>query len=182
MNKQLLTVILAGAAVFLLAAAASAQAPGPGAGMGPLRVGPPPGFRQGGGMDCGPFWRNPDTVKALGLTKDQIDRLEKIELDSARQMIDLRAAQQKAWLDHAAVMKEPRLDEKKAKQTIDALMSAKKAIMYKHVEAKAAIDAVLTSEQTAKLRELAPPRCGRHGHGFGPQGDDGEDGDQDETL
>jgi Spy/CpxP family protein refolding chaperone len=155
MNRKILVTTIAVSAVLVFAVVAFAQSGGPGhgrgAGMG--RMG------RGGGMCGGPFYKDAEVAKALGLSKDQIDKLEKLDEDAARAMIDTKAAMQKAMLDFHLAMRGPKLDEKKAKAAVDAVAAAKKQMMYKHVEQRVAVDAVLTADQSTKLQELMPQRC-----------------------
>ena len=165
-----LLVILGGV---LLAIPAMAQMP-PGSGgafhgrMGPRWGGP-------GAMCGGPFWQDPDIAKALNLSKDQIDKLEKIHTDHQRAMIDAQANAKKAFIDYMIVYKDDRLDEKKAKAAADSYYQAKKMVTYKKIEMRAAVDNVLTADQSKKLRELMPQRCREERGGHHPYPEQDED-------
>jgi len=146
MNRKFLaaTAIVIGG--FLAAGAAWAQdSDGRGANWGAHR-----------GPRAGEFWHNPRIVKALNLSKDQVDRLEAIHIEYVRNMIDLVAAEKKAGLDLHVALRQARPDEKKAKAAADAWLSARRAMMYRNIEKRTAVSAVLTDDQATRLRELGP--------------------------
>src|SRR5512143_360015 len=64
----------------------------PGAGMGMRMHEPGMGLR---GPGPGKWWKNPELAQNLGLTDDQISKMEKIFQDHRLKLIDLHAALQK---------------------------------------------------------------------------------------
>lgn len=177
MNRNFfLGLLVAALAALWLASPALAQM-GPGqAGGHAQRMGP---WWTGKGC-AGPFWRDQDLVKALNLSKEQIDKLEKAETDFARSRIDLQANVKKALFDFLTIQKEPRADAKKAKQAADAYLQAKRQLLYHQIDQRATVDAILTVEQVTKLKDLAPQRC-REGRNLRHPAED-TDEDHDEQL
>ncbi|GEM_PF-4421859 len=160
--------------LFVLAVAAPmafGQAPGPcpgcpphhGPGMGP---GPAPGPGPGmgpGPMGLGNWWRNPGLKTELGLTDDQVKKIEDAWYASVEAEVDLRAAAEKAHLELARLLHRETLDDEALAKAIDRVTEADAALARNRLQRRVEIAKILTPEQRRKLEELMRQHRGRHG-------------------
>jgi Spy/CpxP family protein refolding chaperone len=138
----ILIIVVAFAAVSLGGSLAWAR----GRGAGPFPQGP----------KFGAFWKDPRLVADLQLTEPQIMELDVLHLKYRRDMIDLRAAMEKAHLDLQQAMQVRPLDIAAAKKAADNITQAQRQIMYLDIEKQAAIQRLLSKEQFDKLKSIAP--------------------------
>ncbi len=114
--------------------------------MGPGPMGPAPfGFER-----FGIWWKNSRFVKELNLTDEQINRIDKIFVDTEKKIIDLRASCRKAELELKG------LEGKEAEylKKIDEIYKLK-AEIHKSIFLMAnQIKKELTPEQLKKLEEI----------------------------
>jgi len=106
----------------------------------------------------------------LELTEDQMNRLESMQIEHQKQMIELRSSVKIAKVDLKAMMRKAKVDEKAAlaKQAkISDLKAQIAAAMLKH---KLAMRSVLTAEQLDKWMKM------KRDH-MGPRGKRGQRGD-----
>lgn len=173
-RKMLLT-----AAMLLAATYTYAQAPAPAApGNRPPRAAradapmPPDarGFdRPGPGdpMPPGTWWRNSDMVARVGLTPDQVKRIDDVFTQSRVRLIDLHATLEKEELLLEPLMDANPVDQNKAYAQIAKIADARAELEKTNAKMLLGIRAVLTPDQWTKLREMH--------HGFG-RGDGRHDG------
>lgn len=131
-----------------------ADAPGEARGFDP-RGGPKDG------MPPGPWWRSPEMVTRLGLTPDQVKRIEDVFTQSRVHLIDLHATLEKEELLLEPLMDANPVDQGKAMAEISKIADARAELEKTEAKMLLGIRAVLTADQWTKLRDS------RHGFGRG---------------
>jgi len=101
----------------------------------------------------------------LGLTEDQVNRLDDLMLQHQKEMIRKKAAMMEARLDLKAMMREAKVDEKTALAKQDSISKIKADIASAKLKHKLAMRGVLTSEQLDKWLKMK-----RKHEGFGKHG------------
>ncbi len=126
----------------------------PGLGMGGgMGMGMGPGMGQHGlGMPMGPWWKNSELVKKLGLNDSQVQQIEKTFRNYRSQLIDLNAALQKQELALEPLVEADRPDEAQVTAQIDRVAQARANLEKSHAQMLLAIRRVLTVEQWKQLR------------------------------
>lgn len=176
MRNRTLTFIVFIAALSLAVAAGAGQ-------FGKHQGGPgAPGARGG---DFGPgaglyrLIQDPDAAKAAGISSEQIAKLKELLPKHREEMKALATKTRDARDDFRELMESGKADEASlraaAKDLTDAQAERLDMVITHHVE----IAKILTAEQMAKVREMAPPR-GRgqeRGQGRGPGPNAGPDDD-----
>ena len=188
------------AAVLFLGAAALAQTPPPPAGVGngpggvgtapppppapnppsPRRSGRgdgPPDMRGGPAMAAlrgpeGRWWGNPELAQKLGITADQIKKMDDILQQHRLRLVDLHANVQKAELLLEPLVSADQPDETKILAQIDKVAQARAELEKANARMLLEIRRVLTPEQWQKLkaeRPTPPPAEGGRGPGRGPR-------------
>jgi periplasmic protein CpxP/Spy len=105
-----------------------------------------------GGRFFGKWWKNPVLAQRLGLTDDQVSKMEKVFQDHRLQLIDLHAA-----LEKQEVLLEPMInadhpDEQQTLAQIDKVAQARANLEKSNARMLFAIRNVLTPEQWKKLQ------------------------------
>ena len=133
------------------------QPPGP----PPERRPPPPEQRRPArGGPPGRFWDNPDMVKKLGMTTDQVKRMDDIFVVSRIKLIALNAnlRKEEALLDPLMQAEHP--DDGKILPQIDRVADARAELEKANARMLLSIRHVLTEDQWKKLQaeDPRPPR------------------------
>lgn len=159
------TVLLAGVGV----AQQPMRTPGPGGPPEAHREGMPrmkmrqPGLPEGemrmrrGMPGGGKWWKNSDVVKAVGLSDDQVQRMEKIFQDYRLKLVDQHATLQKEELSMEPLIESDTPDEAKITAQIDRIAAARAALEKSNALMMLGIRKVMTAEQWKKLQEVTPP-------------------------
>ena len=142
--------------------------PGGGYGQGQPRMRAPMAERRGGEMKMrrggmpggGKWWKNSDMVKAVGLSDDQVTRMEKIFQDYRLKLIDQHAALQKEEVSMEPLIESDNPDEAKITAQIDRIAAARAALEKSNALMMLGIRKVMTAEQWKKLQEVTPPPPG----------------------
>lgn len=124
-----------------------------GQGMAGQRMGmngPGMGLR---GPGPGKWWKNPELAKSLGLTDDQINKMEKIFQDSRLKLIDLHATLQKQEALLQPMIEADHPDEDRVLSQIDQVAQARAELEKANARMLLDIRNVLTPDQWKKLRE-----------------------------
>ena len=116
------------------------------------------------GLPEGEFWRNPELVAQLGLTPEQVRRLEDITLQAKIQMVQMDAAVEVEELRIEPLLNGPTFDPRQVQAQVDKIADARAAIEKADARALLETRAVLTPDQIAKLK-MSP-----NGRGMGPRG------------
>ncbi|HLH41723.1 MAG TPA: periplasmic heavy metal sensor [Bryobacteraceae bacterium] len=141
----------AAALVLVLPGILSAQGPGPG---------PRP-----------PWWESP-IVKNLDLSDAQTKQIQTTVSDYRDKLRDLRAAVNRAETDFQAVLNEDPVDQRKANEAIEQLMSARAELFKTTSQMDLKLRMVLTGQQWQELQSETRGRILRPGgrRGRGPNG------------
>lgn len=109
---------------------------------------------QGLGVPPGKWWERPRVAEELGITSEQQQRLEAVTYQSARAMIDLKSAVDKAELDLRVAGDAEPFDPRPARQAFAALQQARQRLETERFELLIKVREVLTREQWRQLREM----------------------------
>jgi Spy/CpxP family protein refolding chaperone len=107
----------------------------------------------------GRWWQRPRVAGALGLTPDQVQKLDATTLAHARTMIDLKAAVERAELDLRATAEAEPFQAARVQTAFAALQAARNRLENERFEMLLNVREVLTGEQWHKLREFARRRA-----------------------
>lgn len=155
-----------------LTLAASAQGPGPGPGTGPEQ-GHKPNYvyRQemhDGGPDMmmhgpGPmkWWKDSETIKQLGLSDAQAQKIEHTYYDHKMKLIDIMADLEKQELKMDSLMNDDHPDDAQVISQIDQVVQARGGLEKENARMMLDMRRILTTEQWHKLQSIEP------GMGFG---------------
>lgn len=115
-----------------------------------------------GMLPPGMWWKTPETVQAIGLSPDQVNRIEAI-FDKARvHLIDLKANLDKQTFQLEPLLNANPVDQVKASAQIDKVADARADLEKANAKMLLGIRGVLTPEQWTKLQSHPD-----HG-GYGP--------------
>ncbi|HUR36862.1 MAG TPA: periplasmic heavy metal sensor [Terriglobales bacterium] len=114
-------------------------------------------MRRGGMPGGGKWWKNSDMVQAVGLSDDQVTRMEKIFQDYRLKLIDQHAALQKEELQMEPLIESDSPDEAKIVAQIDRVANARASLEKSNALMMLGIRKVMSAEQWKKLQELTPP-------------------------
>jgi Spy/CpxP family protein refolding chaperone len=131
---------------------------GPGAGPGiPSPAGRPVMSELMAGRP-GRWWSNPDMAQKLGLSADQVKRMDDIFQQFRLQLIDLNANLQKQELILEPLVSADQPDEPKILSQIDKVVQARAELEKANARMLLGVRRVLSQEQWQKLKADAPKR------------------------
>jgi len=102
----------------------------------------------------GRWWKSAAVVKEVGLSDVQVQKIEKIFLDSRMKLVDAHAALQKEELQLEPLLEGDAPEEAAVLSAIDRITAARAAVEKSNAQMAFAIRRVLTPEQWKKLRTL----------------------------
>ncbi len=121
----------------------------------------------GAQLPPGKWWKDPEWVRNLGLTKIQIEKLEEHFRVVRPKLIDLTAEAQKAEIDLEATIERTPFDEKKAAAAGDRVVDARCRVMRAEMGILFAARGILTDDQCsmirARMEKMDRPEGGRPG-------------------
>jgi len=137
---------------------------GPGRGLGmPFPAGQPAMSELMAGRP-GRWWNNPDMAQKLGLSADQVKRMDDIFQQSRLQLIDLNANLQKQELVLEPLVSADQPDEPKILGQIDKVVQARAELEKANARMLLGVRRVLSQEQWQKLKADTPkPRAAEPG-------------------
>ena len=145
-------------------------AEGPSTQMGPRIINVRPGDRGPVWVHRGPgkWWKDSELMRKLGVSDEQVQRIEKIFQDHRLELIDLHAAleKQEAILDPLIEADQP--DESQVIAQIDKVAQARANLEKSNAQMLLAIRRVLTVDQWKKLRDQPGIALTPTGPRFGP--------------
>ena len=149
------------AIVVLCAGTVFAQPPGRRPGPPPAEAPPPaeePPPRRGG--PPGRWWNNPEMVKKLGMTGDQVRKMDDIFQQMRFKLIDLNGNLRKEEATLEPLMRADQPDDAKLLPQIDRVANARAELEKMNARLLLSIRHVLTVEQWKKLQaeDPRPPR------------------------
>jgi Spy/CpxP family protein refolding chaperone len=110
----------------------------------------------------------------LELTPDQIDKIKALQTSFQLQMVDMRAELQKARIEMRSLKQADNASETTVFAAIDQMSKKQAEIKKAAYSHREKVQAVLTDEQTAKLKEMQLKQ-GRQGCGSRFDNDDEDD-------
>ena len=117
--------------------------------MGMRRGGPGMGMR---GPGPGKWWKNPELAQKLGLTDDQVSKMEKIFQDHRLKLIDLHASLEKQEVLLGPMIEADHPDEDRVLSQIDQVAQARAELEKANARILLGIRNVLTPDQWKKLQ------------------------------
>lgn len=131
-----------------------------------FRMGPGEHGRGMGPMGPGMWWKNSELLRKVGVSDEQVQKIEKIFRDHRMQLIDLHAAleKQEVLLEPLVGAEQP--DESQVIAQIDRVAQARADLEKSNAQMLLAVRRVLTIEQWKKLHDLRNEAPFHHG---GPQ-------------
>jgi Spy/CpxP family protein refolding chaperone len=122
----------------------------------------------------GTWWRNPEVVKAIGLSPEQQKKIDDVFLQSRMHLIDIHAALEKEQLELEPLLNANPIDQGRALAQVSKIADGRAEVEKADAKMLLNIRAVLTADQWTKLREHHPGPGrerpgGMHGRG-GPMG------------
>ena len=139
--------------------------PGGGGPMGPHRPPMERAFRMG---PFGRWWDNPDMVQKLGLSTDQQKKMDDIFQQSRLKLIDQHAAVEKEEAILEPLISADQPNEGQVLAQIDKVAQARAELEKANARMLLGLRRVLTPQQWATLRTVAPEMRGRRGGPGGP--------------
>lgn len=138
---------------------------GPG---GPAAPGPlPPARMRGPGPVA--WWKDSEMARKLGLSEDQMRRIEQTFLEYRLRLVDLRADLEKQELGLPPLVDADRPDEAKVAAQIDLITTARGKLEKENALMLLAIRRVLSADQWKRLQTLQQERA-RGSHAGPPSG------------
>jgi Spy/CpxP family protein refolding chaperone len=124
---------------------------------------PPTPFRGGGpppqsfGGPGGKWWGNPELVKRLEITPDQLRKMDDALQQSRLKLIDLKATLEKEEVMMEGLLRGPQLDDAKILPAVDRIAQARAELEKANARLMLGIRHILTPEQWEKLNREGPP-------------------------
>jgi Spy/CpxP family protein refolding chaperone len=103
-------------------------------------------------MAGGKWWHKPALKDKLGLTPDQIQKIDTIWREHRKSIIDIRSDVQKAYLDLEGLMSQPTVNAEEAYRLAEGLAQLKAKQVEERMRMAIDIRQELTLEQFQKLR------------------------------
>lgn len=113
----------------------------------------------------GRWWNDPAMVEKLKLTDDQRKGMDAILLDHREQLVDMRAAVEKAELEMEPLMQDDVPNEARVLAQIDKIAQARAELEKANARFLLAIRARLSPDQWKQLQAARAERMQRHGWG-----------------
>ncbi len=148
--------------ILLISALALAQGPPP----PPGPPGPGPGgnrmmMHQRGMRGLGRWWKNADVVKQVGISDEQVQKMEQIFQQHRLKLIDLKANLERDEVKLQPLVEADNPNEQAVMSQIDKVAAARAELEKSNAAMMFAIRRVLTPEQWKKLQDLKAQRPGR---------------------
>ena len=135
-------------------------------------------------------------LEELGLSDAQKSQIHQARLDTRKKNIDVEAKHKLASIELHELMRADAPDQAKINAKISEVSKLRETLMRNRIEARLAVQKILTPEQRKKMQELRPAMFGRGRHGahlfggpgmmrrggFGPHDDDIEAPEFEEEL
>jgi len=146
---------------------AAAQGPAGGPETGPGMGGPGfgmhrPPMERALGLNGGRWWNNQALVDKLKLTDDQRKAMDQILLDHRKDLIDKRAALEKAELDLEPMMQDDQPNESQVIAQIDKVAQARAELEKANARFLLAIRSKLSPDQWKELKAARAERMEQH--------------------
>ena len=103
------------------------------------------------------WWKNPATAQSLGLTSDQLKKMDDVFQQSRLKLIDLIAALEREEVTLEPLVAAEPLDESRITAQIDRVAQARAGLEKANGRMLLGIRKLLTPEQWSKLSQLSSP-------------------------
>ncbi len=127
-------------------------------------------------MGGGRWWHKPALKDKLGLTPDQIDKIDRIWIEHRKRIIDIKSDLEKAYLDLEGIMGQPTVNAEEAYRLAEGLGQLKAKQAEERIRMAIDIRQQLSLEQFEKLRGLRHELGKRHRQKAPEQGKRGRHG------
>jgi hypothetical protein len=118
----------------------------------------------------GKWWKDSELMRKIGVSDEQVQKIEKIFQDHRLQLIDLHAALEKQEAILEPLIEADQPDEAQVTAQIDKVAQARANLEKSNAQMLLAIRRVLTVDQWKKLRDLPGIATTLTGPRFGPPG------------
>jgi transcriptional regulator with XRE-family HTH domain len=118
----------------------------------------------------GKWWKDSELMRKIGVSDEQVQKIEKIFQDHRLQLIDLHAALEKQEAILEPLIEADQPDEAQVIAQIDKVAQARANLEKSNAQMLLAIRRVLTVDQWKKLRDLPGIATTLTGPRFGPPG------------
>ncbi len=123
------------------------------------------GFGMGPGGPMGAWWNSPQAQKQLGLTADQVKKLQDGFKEHRTKMVDLRASLEKLEIELRDLLDSDPPDGGKIQAATDAVIAARGRLQKEFMNVMLKARLILTKDQWLQMRELR--HRGGRGRGMG---------------
>lgn len=103
-------------------------------------------------MGMGQWWKDADLVKELGISDDQVQKIEQIFLDSRLKLVDLKGNLEKEEIRMEPMMQADTPNEQAILAQIDKIAAARAELEKANARMNLGIRRVLTADQWKKLQ------------------------------
>jgi len=115
------------------------------------------------------WWNDPEVREVIGLSQDQVDKIDALAVKLQKQEIENRAQMQLTEIDIEQAFKAQSLDEAKIKSLIEKMANLKAAEVKAHAQFRLDVAKILTNEQREKLKVFLRQKMEQRGR-FGAPG------------
>jgi Spy/CpxP family protein refolding chaperone len=109
-------------------------------------------------VPVGKWWERPRIAGRLGITSEQVNKLNAATYPHAKAMIDLKASVDKATLDLQAASEADPFETERARIAFGVLQQARQRLETERFEMLLKVRAILTTDQWSRLQELVRER------------------------
>ncbi|MGD1147665.1 MAG: periplasmic heavy metal sensor [Thermoanaerobaculaceae bacterium] len=119
-------------------------------------------------VPVGKWWERPRIAARLGITSEQVSKLNAATYPHAKAMIDLKATVDKATLDVQAASETEPFEAERARVAFGVLQQARQRLEAERFEMLVKVRAILTPDQWGRLQELVRERREENAQGNQP--------------
>ena len=119
-------------------------------------------------VPVGKWWERPRIAGRLGVTPEQVSKLNAATYPHAKTMVDLKASVDKATLDLQAASETEPFEAERARAAFGALQQARQRLEAERFEMLLKVRAILTADQWSRLQELVRERREEAAEGLQP--------------
>jgi Spy/CpxP family protein refolding chaperone len=109
-------------------------------------------------VPVGKWWERPRIAGRLGITTEQVSKLNAATYPHAKAMVDLKASVEKATLDLQAASETEPFEAERARLAFGVLQQARQRLEAERFEMLLKVRATLTPDQWSRLQELVRER------------------------
>ena len=110
------------------------------------------------GVPMGKWWERPRVAARLGITPEQVSKLNAATYPHAKTMVDLKAAVDKATIDLQAASDAEPFEADRARAAFGALLGARQRLETERFEMLLKVKGILTADQWRQMQEFVRER------------------------